>query len=123
MQKAFMCGAVVVFSLARRIGHAKETLDLPACSSPTRRSRPGWVILTVRAVHFLPRKVIRFRRRRGRRSGKPGVVSHELPAVLTPNGPLSKFITDAFGINLSDQQTFDLATLVGRQFESASTRA
>jgi len=79
----------------------------------------GWVILAVLAAHLLPRKMIRFEL--GvvgdvRQSGR--VVNHELPAVLTPNGPLATFISDAFGIHFADRQSFDLATLTGRQFQA-----
>jgi len=45
-------------------------------------------------------------------------IIHDLPAVLTPNSPLSRFLADAFNVRLSEKQSFDLATLVGRHFQA-----
>jgi hypothetical protein len=45
-------------------------------------------------------------------------LAHNLPAVLTPNSPLSRFLADGFGVHLTEHQSFDLATIVGRQFQA-----
>jgi hypothetical protein len=45
-------------------------------------------------------------------------VDHCLPAVLTPNSALSRFLGDGFGVRPSEREPFDLATLVGRRFQA-----
>jgi len=46
------------------------------------------------------------------------IINHDLFTVLTPNSPLCRFLVEAFNVRLSEQQSFDLAHLVGRSFQA-----
>lgn len=78
-----------------------------------------WYTSIVLAVHRANRACVGFEfgvvgddRQAGR------TVVHNLPAILAPNSPLSRFLVDGFGIHLAERQPFDLATLVNRQFQA-----
>ncbi|MBP7935816.1 MAG: hypothetical protein KA354_14305 [Phycisphaerae bacterium] len=82
---------------------------------PTR----GWLILVVLAVRRLSRIVVRFElgviedvRQAGR------ILNYDLPAVLTPNSPLCRFLADGFRVRVADGQSFELKSLVGRRFQA-----
>jgi len=49
-------------------------------------------------------------------------VVHRIPAVLAPHSPLCRFLADAFGIRLAENEPLDLATLAGRLFRVKFTR-
>jgi hypothetical protein len=50
-------------------------------------------------------------------------IIHESPTILAPNSPLYKFLTDGFGIQLNENESLDLASLVGRVVELRFTKA
>lgn len=75
--------------------------------------------LIVQSVHRANRAGVQFElgvvedvRQAGR------TVVHNLPAVLTPQSPLSLFLAEAFNIRLSERQSFDLTKLVGRRLQA-----
>jgi len=96
----------------------KSVMKLTMQDHPPLSSR-RWSILVVQTVLKLNRSMLRFElgvldddRQAGR------TVFHNLPAVLTPNSPLSRFLADAFGVRLSERESYELTTLVGRRFQA-----
>ena len=45
------------------------------------------------------------------------VVEHDVPAIVAPGSPLATFLVDGFGIELKENQPFDLTQLVGRRLD------
>jgi hypothetical protein len=75
--------------------------------------------LRVEAIEIAKRGAVRFElavigdpRQAGR------LLNHDLPAILAPNSPLARFLDEAFGIRVAENETLDLATLRGREFEA-----
>ena len=50
-------------------------------------------------------------------------LTHKLPVVLAPGSPLDRFLTVVLGAELEENQSVDLATLMGREFEARFTAA
>jgi len=78
-----------------------------------------WYTLVVLAIRRVNRGCVGFElgvvgdlRQAGR------TIIHNLPAILTPNSPLARFLIDGFGMHLAERQSFDLATLIGRRFQA-----
>jgi len=78
-----------------------------------------WHPLIVQAVRKISRAAVRLEMGVADDEHQAGrTIIHELPAVLTPNSPLSRFLADAFNVHLSENQPFDLAALVGRRLQA-----
>lgn len=50
-------------------------------------------------------------------------IVHSLPALLAPGSPLGRFLANGFGICLTENEPFDLTTLVGRTIEAKFSKA
>jgi len=51
------------------------------------------------------------------------VVEHDVPAIVAPGSPLATFLVDGFGIELKENQPFDLTQLVGRRLDARFTKS
>lgn len=51
------------------------------------------------------------------------MILHEVPALLAPGSPLTKFLEGGFGVRLTENQPFDLTTLIGRTVETRFSKA
>lgn len=83
-----------------------------------RLSTRQWYTLEVHAVHRRDRTAVRFEFHVLNDAHQAGrTVVYDLPAVLTPDSPLCRFLRNAFNLHLNLQQTLDLSTLVGRRLQ------
>jgi hypothetical protein len=75
--------------------------------------------LAVKAIRKQTRGIVRFELEvldDAQQAGR--TVVHDLPAVLTPTSPLCRFLADALRVCLPQGQSFDLASVAGRQFQA-----